>query len=291
MCVFQGRLAPERPPCFSVVNSNLIRSVLTCSDMTVWIDAHTHLDSEELFPHLDEVLQRALDADVREMLLVNSEAHEPSFARTMECVRKESEIKKHAAIGVHPHHASQYDENLEELLLTFLNEKGVIALGEIGLDFFYDFSPREVQIDVLERQLQLSLEKNLPVVIHCRDAYPRLAQILEKHAKQWRGMIHCFTGTREEAKMLTDLGFHISFSGIVTFRNADPLREAAAAVALDRILIETDAPYLAPAPNRGKINEPAFVVQTGRRLAEIRQMTEEELSRQIHQNFHALFQT
>ncbi len=265
--------------------------MLLCSGMTAWIDAHTHLDSNELFSHVDEVLQRALDAGVREMLLVNSEADEQSFARTMECVWKESEIKKHAALGVHPHHAGRYGNGLEKLLLTFLNQEGVIALGEIGLDFFYDFSPRDVQIDVLERQLQLSRERNLPVVIHCRDAYGPLAEILEKQAKQWRGMIHCFTGTSEESKTLTNLGFHISFSGIVTFRNADSLRQAAASVPLDRILIETDAPYLAPVPHRGKTNEPAFVVHTAKQIAQLRKMTEAELSGQITQNFLTLFRT
>ncbi len=259
--------------------------------MPEWIDAHTHLDSGELFSHLNEVLQRAANAGVREMLLVNSEADEQSFARTMECVRKQSEIQKHAALGVHPHHASQYGDELEKLLLTFLSQKGVIALGEIGLDFFYDFSPREVQIQVLERQLQLSLERNLPVVIHCRDAYGLLAQILENQAKQWHGMIHCFTGTPEEAETLTNLGFHISFSGIVTFRKAEKLREAAAAVSPDRILIETDAPYLAPVPHRGKQNEPAFVVHTARQIAQLRQITEAELSGQIIRNFRTLFPT
>jgi len=259
--------------------------------MIGWIDAHTHLDSDELFSRLDEVLHRAIEVDVREMLLVNSEAHEQSFARTMECVRKKSEVKKHAALGVHPHHAGQYDDELEKLLLTYLNQENVVALGEIGLDFYYDFSPREIQIHVLERQLQLSLERKLPVVIHCRDAYGLLATILEKQAKHWHGMIHCFTGTRKEAETLTNLGFHISFSGIVTFKNADVLREAAGTVAPDRILIETDAPYLAPVPHRGRVNEPSFVIHTAKRIAQLRQISEEELSGQIRQNFHALLHT
>jgi len=259
--------------------------------MTGWIDSHTHLDSDELYPQCAEVLQRAASAGIRDMLLVNSEAHEPSFRRTMEIVRIESEIRKYASLGVHPHHALQYDTELEKLLTSFLNQEGVIALGEIGLDFYYDFSPQEVQIRVLERQLQLSLERNLPVVIHCRDAYSLLAEILEKNARRWRGMIHCFTGTLEEAEALMRLGFHISFSGIVTFRNADMLREVARCIPQDRILIETDAPYLAPVPHRGKTNEPALVVHTAILIAKLRQITQEDLSGCISQNFQALFRT
>jgi TatD DNase family protein len=164
-----------------------------------------------------------------------------------------------------------------------------VALGEIGLDFYYNYSPREVQEEVFKKQLKLAMDLNLPVVIHCRDAYVCLAEILKEIAGQWHGMIHCFTGTGEEMNPLVDLGFYISFSGIVTFRNATSLQQAAQSVPADRMLVETDAPFLAPVPHRGKTNESAFVVDTGRFLATLRGVAETEIADQTTQNFKTLF--
>jgi TatD DNase family protein len=257
--------------------------------MIKWLDAHTHLDSDELFTQKDEVLKRASEAGVMKMLLVNSEASELSFQRTLECVSRVDPVQRFASVGIHPHHASLYTPEIEEKLEQYLNRPDVIALGEIGLDFFYDFSPRDQQISVLKQQLDLALNRGLPVVIHCRDAYSELAEILAGRSKTWRGMIHCFTGTPEEADRLLQLGFHISFSGIVTFRNAGVLREAARMVPAEKILVETDAPYLAPVPHRGKKNEPSFVVFTAKFLAELRQANEETFSQNLFQNFHNLF--
>ncbi|HJZ12326.1 MAG TPA: TatD family hydrolase [Acidobacteriota bacterium] len=257
--------------------------------MTDWIDAHTHLDAEELHPKLPEVLLRAEAAGVRTLLLVNSEATESSFQKTFDCLKQQSPIQRYLSFGIHPHHAVQYDPNLQGLLLRFLAAEKVIALGEIGLDFYYNYSPKDIQIAVLHRQLRLALEKNLPVVIHCRDAYGELREILAEESSAWRGMIHCFTGTPQEAESLLQLGFYISFSGIITFRSAEVLRDAARIVPVNRILIETDAPYLAPAPYRGKTNEPAFVAETGKYLARLRQMNEEAFAAAVTGNFHSLF--
>jgi len=252
-----------------------------------WIDAHTHLDSEELYPRREELLQSAFDNGVHKMVFVNSEATEQSFSRTIECAQIQGPIRKFASLGIHPHHAINYSDELEAKLLSFFDH--VIAFGEIGLDFFYDFSPRDTQRSVLRRQLEIARQKKLPVVIHCRDAYGELTDILRSMADEWHGMIHCFTGNREEVMPLLQLGFFISFSGIVTFRNANELRDAARVVPLDRILIETDAPYLAPVPHRGKTNEPAFVAYTGEFLAELRKMPVFEFSRQVSKNFDSLF--
>lgn len=259
--------------------------------MIHWTDAHTHLDSGELFAAREEVLARAVQAGVVRLLLVNSEASRESFSQTVQAAETVSPVKRLLSFGIHPHHASMYNQELEAMVLEFLSLPGVIALGEIGLDFYYDYSPREQQISALRRQLKLALERTLPVVIHCRDAYGPLAEILKSEAGQWNGMIHCFTGTPEEAETLLALGFHISFSGIVTFKNAEGLRRAAKAVPADRILVETDAPYLAPAPYRGKTNEPAYAAITGRFVAELRAASQEEFSRQVNENFDRLFKT
>lgn len=228
-------------------------------------------------------------AGVTTMLLVNSECSEASFERTLNCLRQDSAIRKFASFGVHPHNAVQYSDSIEARLRELLQTPGVIALGEIGLDYYYDYSPRDVQVQALRRQLRLSRELDLPVVIHCRDAYGELAAILAEEAGAWRGMIHCFTGNVDEAKPLLQLGFHISFSGIVTFRNADALRVAARETPADRILVETDAPFLAPVPHRGKTNEPAYVADTGAFVAELRGAQAEDFSRQTSRNFDILF--
>jgi TatD DNase family protein len=257
--------------------------------MIEWLDAHTHLDSDELYPQKDLLVERAWQAGVRKMLLVNSEATAESIAKTVGCAQTIARIECFASTGIHPHHATLYNAELEALLQQSLKAPRVIALGEIGLDFYYDFAPHDRQVAALEKQLEIALARKLPVVIHCRDAYGMLAEILRAKAEAWRGMIHCFTGNAQEAARLLDLGFYISFSGIVTFRKAEALREAALIVPADRLLIETDAPYLAPVPMRGKTNEPAFVAYIGQFLADLRKTDAEEFSRRIFANFSALF--
>jgi TatD DNase family protein len=254
-----------------------------------WIDAHTHLDSDELYVQKDEVLLRAESVGVRGILQVNSEATPISMERTTEILNMNSSIQRWGAFGIHPHHASLYSASLEKALLEYLSFPQVVALGEIGLDFYYNYSPHEIQEEVFKKQLKLAIDLKLPVVIHCRDAYVRLAEILKNIANEWQGMIHCFTGTSEEMNPLLDLGFHISFSGIVTFRNATTLQQAAGAVPSDRMLVETDAPFLAPVPHRGKTNEAAFVVDTGRFLASLHGVNENEIAQQTTQNFKRLF--
>jgi TatD DNase family protein len=257
--------------------------------MIQWIDAHTHLDSDELYAQKDEVLARALNAGVHKILVVNSEASEESFRKTADCMNAVSGVQRYLSFGIHPHQASLFNHDVEKMLMNYLQTPGVISFGEIGLDFYYDYSPREIQETVLKRQLKLSFELGMPVSIHCRDAYNLLAAILKEINSQWKGMIHCFTGTPQEAEMLMKLGFYISFSGIVTFRSANVLREAAAAVPLDRILIETDAPYLAPVPYRGKTNEPSYVVHTGIFLAELKKVDQALFASAVSNNFSALF--
>ena len=229
-----------------------------------WLDAHTHLDSDQLFAQKVDLLNRAFDAGVHKMLLVNSEADESSFLRTFECMKIPHPVQRFVCLGIHPHHAVRYDAIMESRLKELLHEPGVVGLGEIGLDFYYNFSPKDVQVEVLRKQLHLSRSEQLPVIIHCRDAYPQLAKVLSEVSTNWRGMIHCYTGTVDEMMPLLELGFTISFSGIVTFKKAVDLQASAKAVPLNRMLVETDAPYLAPVPHRGKTNEPAYVVHTAK---------------------------
>jgi TatD DNase family protein len=257
--------------------------------MTRWLDAHTHLDSDELFPEKENVLDRALESGVERVLLVNSESTGTSFDRTLQCIRLQHPVRRFACFGVHPHHASQYDSKMEEQLKSLLQDPAVIGFGEIGLDFYYNFSPQDVQMEVFRKQLALAKELNLPVIIHCRDAYRQLAEIL-KETNTRGGMIHCFTGTVAEMQPLLELGFTISFSGIVTFKKATDLQEAARAVPMDRVLVETDAPFLAPVPFRGKRNEPAFVVHTAKFVAELKGKSEEEFAAAVNANFEKLFQ-
>ena len=289
--LFQAKLNEYPEPCVlsPPLDSELLTLIHRTALMTEWIDAHTHLDSDELYPQRMQLLDRAAIAGVQKMMLVNSEATEESFQRTLECMRLPHRILRIASLGIHPHHAKDYSEALEKNLIRYLQENRVAALGEIGLDFYYDFSPRETQKSVLVRQLEIARNGNLTVVIHCRDAYEILADILSSITKNWKGMIHCFTGTPQEVQKLLDLGFHISFSGIVTFRTADQIRDAAKIVPSNRILIETDAPYLAPIPYRGKTNEPAFVAETGKFLARLLETPEEEFAVHLHQNFDNLF--
>ena len=254
-----------------------------------WLDAHTHLDSDELFPQTLAVLDRAMAAGVQRMLLVNSEATEKSFLRTLECRNIDHPVQRFVCLGIHPHHASSYNAPMEERLTALLKESGVVGLGEIGLDFYYNFSPKEVQVQALRQQLRLAKTQELPVIIHCRDAYPELAQILLEISKDWKGMIHCYTGSVDEMKPLLQLGFVISFSGIVTFKKASLLQTSAQTVPLNRILVETDAPYLAPVPFRGKINEPAYVVHTAKFIAALRNISEQELAVAVNENFDSLF--
>lgn len=257
--------------------------------MTMWTDAHTHLDSGELYAAKESVLQRAEKAGVLRMLLVNSEATRESMEQTIQAAEVDSSVRRFLSFGVHPHHANLYTDELEGMLLQFLSRPGVIAFGEFGLDYYHNYSSQEDQVRVFRRQLRLAQDRSLPLVIHCREAYGVLTEILAGESAQWRGMIHCFTGTPKEAEDLLSLGFTISFSGIVTFRTAEILRQAALAVPPDKILVETDAPYLAPVPMRGKMNEPSYVIHTAQFLASLRNVALDEFASQTNANFDRLF--
>jgi len=237
--------------------------------MTPLVDTHCHLADTRLDAELDEVLARAADAGVAKIVAVGAIGTIDTDRRTVEIAERHSHI--FAAIGVHPHDARHCTAERIVQLRTLAGSRKVVAIGESGLDFHYLHSPVEEQEQSLRTHLTLAAELGKPIVIHCRDAETRLEAIVrEQGLPAAGGVIHCFTGDSNAAAAFLELGFFISFSGILTFKNAGAVRHAAGVVPDDRLLVETDAPYLAPEPHRGQRNEPAFVRRTLEVLAEVR---------------------
>jgi TatD DNase family protein len=257
----------------------------------MFVDSHAHIDGPEFDADRDEMMARARAAGVETILNVGTgDPHSGVFERAIEIGRKLSFV--YTAIGVHPHDARHYDDAAESKIKHLLQSgERVVAWGEIGLDFHYDNSPRAVQIEVFKRQLRAARELDLPVIIHTREAESETIRILESEyaGAERRGVFHCFSGSRDLALRALDLDFMISFSGIVTFRKAEELRAVAKEVPLDQLLIETDCPFLAPVPHRGKRNEPAYVVDTARSIAELRGLPIEEVAQITAANFTKLF--
>ena len=257
----------------------------------MFVDSHAHIDGGEYDADRDEVVARARAAGVRAILNVGTgEPRSGNFERAVAVAEKYEGV--YAAVGVHPHDARLYDGAAERLLRSLVEGSGrVIAWGEIGLDYHYDHSPRDVQREVFARQLGVAQETGLPVVIHSREADEETVEILRAASSggRLRGVMHCFGGGPRMADEVLGLGFMISFAGNVTFKKADELREVALGVPPDRLLIETDCPYLAPVPWRGRRNEPAYVVETARFLAELRGTSAEELGRVTAANFARFF--
>jgi TatD DNase family protein len=261
----------------------------------MFVDSHAHLEMEQFNPDRAAVLQRARDAGVETIVAIGSGTGPGSLDCGIQLAEKHGFI--YATIGIHPHEAKLANDADFDELERLAKRSKVIAWGEIGLDYFYDHSPREVQGQVFLRQLQMAHAAKLPVVIHCRpsegseDAWDDCLRLLHE---QWSphglgGILHCFTGTWAHARRALDMGFMISFAGNVTFPKAQQIRDAARQVPPDRLLIETDSPFLAPVPNRGKRNEPAFVAEVARQLGELRGLPTEEIGRQTTQNFYRFF--
>jgi TatD DNase family protein len=254
----------------------------------MFIDSHAHLDVPQYDADRAEVIDRALGAGIGTMLeICGSDVGKGSLDIGIKLAEEYSFI--YAAIGVHPHEANLYDEALEQKLIGMAEHEKVVGWGEIGLDYFYDNSPRDVQRKVFRRQLELGQTCDLPIIIHTRDAEDDTIAILKDAPPGISGVIHCFTGTQNLAETAIRMGFYISFSGVLTFKTAGDLREVARNTPPDKILIETDCPYLAPVPHRGKRNEPAFVKETAAKLAEIKGESIDEIARITSSNFKRLF--
>ncbi|HJZ82052.1 MAG TPA: TatD family hydrolase [Pyrinomonadaceae bacterium] len=259
--------------------------------MTQFVDSHCHIDGPEYDADRSEVIARAREAGVATMLNVGTgDPQSGAFERAVELAEKHPEI--YAAVGVHPHDAKLFDETSEKRLVALVRENDrVVAWGEIGLDYHYDHSPREVQREVFQRQLRLARELGLPVVIHSRAADDDTIRILREELSDYgpAAVMHCFGGSLQMAREALDLGFYISFAGNLTFKKAEDLRDIARQLPLDRLLVETDCPYLTPVPFRGRRNEPARVVETARCLATLHRREAEEVGRITSENFARLF--
>lgn len=255
-----------------------------------FIDSHCHIDGDSFDSDRDEIVRRAKDAGVVAMLNIGTgNPHDGEIARAVEVAEMYENV--FASVGVHPHDAKLYDDTAEETLVNLTKSEKVIAWGEIGLDYYYDHSPRDVQRDVFIRQIRTAKKLDLPIIIHSRDADDETVEILKAECSydNFKGIMHCFGGTAAMAKSLMEIGFMISFAGNVTFKKADNLRDAARVVPLEKLLIETDCPFLTPIPFRGKRNEPSFVVHTAKFLADFYEIELETLARQTTANFQSFF--
>ncbi len=264
------------------------------------IDSHCHIDGEAFDADRDEVVQRARDAGVVAMLCVGTgDPNTDDFRKAVAVAEKYENV--YASVGVHPHDAKLYVDKAEQHLIDLVrSSKKVIAWGEIGLDYYYDHSPRDVQRQVFRRQINTAKELGLPVIIHSRDADEETVEILtdefmprarsaDEGVLRPTGIMHCFGGTPKMAKDLMDVGFLISFAGNVTFKKAENLRDAARVVSLDKLLVETDCPFLTPIPFRGKRNEPAMVAHTASFLAELYGVSIDVLAGATTRNFVNFF--
>ena len=251
------------------------------------VDSHCHLDDEKFDDDRHAAIARAHAAGVECMMAIGTGDGPPDLEAALRLARHHEFI--YATVGVHPHDASKATPETFAHLAELARETKVLAIGEIGLDYHYDFSPRDVQHRVFTGQLELAARAQKPIVIHTREAWEDTLALIREHGLPCGGIMHCFTGGPKEAEEALALGFHLSFGGILTFPKGDDVREAAARTPEDRILLETDSPYLAPVPHRGKRNEPAFLVDTARRLAELRATSDENIAALTTRNFNRLF--
>lgn len=252
----------------------------------MFFDTHAHLDDEHFAEDQELVIQRALDQQVSR--IVNIGCSRKAAISTLEVIDRYDFI--YGAVGLHPHDAKDMDEQFINDLRQWVQHPKVVAIGEIGLDYYYDLSPRDIQKEAFRQQIRLAIELDLPITIHDRDAHQDVFDILTEE-KGWstKGIYHCYSGSEAMAKEITKKGFYISFAGAVTFKNANKLRAVAQSVPLDRILIETDSPYLTPVPLRGKRNEPAYVIETAKVIAELRGLTLEEVAKLTWDNGHRAY--
>ena len=249
-------------------------------------DSHCHLENGRFESDLPDVMARMEDAGVRRCILAGSDME------TSEQIVKMTQqyANVYGVVGIHPHDAKTWTDDCAQQIADWTKEERIVGVGEIGLDYYYDHSPRDVQQEVFVKQLLLARQLDLPAVFHVRDAHGDVLSILRAHRNELpAGVVHCYSGSVESAREYLDMGFYISFAGPITFKNANKLLDAAAYVPADRILVETDSPYLAPVPMRGRRNEPTFVQYVAQKVAELRGVTAEEMAQTAFENTCRLF--
>ena len=251
------------------------------------VDSHCHLNFPQFKDKLDEIVNRALDKGVSKMLTISTKLNEIS---NLEDISKAySEV--YNSVGVHPHECKNYKDLCLEDLLKYTKNPKCIGIGESGLDFYYENSPKELQIELFKIHIEAARKSFLPLIVHTRAADSETIEILQNEMKRGKftGLIHCFSTSRELAEKAIDLGFYISLSGIITFNKSDELRKIVKELPINRLLIETDGPYLAPEPYRGKCNEPSFILETTKFIANLLNVSFEEFSAKTTENFYSLF--
>lgn len=246
------------------------------------IDTHCHLYDDKLYPKLDEIILNAKKANVEKMICIGDNLN--TSLKSLAIAEKYNNI--YATIGIHPHESKDASEKYLSKIESYSNHQKVVAIGEIGLDYYYNFSDSKIQKVVFLEQLKLAKKLNLPSVIHCRDAYEDLLEIIIE-SEHNKGVIHCFSGDLEFANKIINLGYYISFTGMITF--VKELEDVIKNISLNHILIETDSPYLAPVPYRGKINEPAYVEKVAEKIAEIKNLSAKEVIDITTNNANVLF--
>ena len=250
------------------------------------IDSHCHLDHEPLFKNIDDVLKRSKEAGIEKLLTICTTLE--SFKRIKLLIKKDEMI--YGTYGIHPHEAKN-DKITSDLIIKEIKQtKKIIGIGETGLDFYYNYSDKYDQINSFEEHIKASIALRIPLIIHSRNAENETLEVLDQYKNsELKILMHCFTGSRKFAENLLSLGAYFSASGIITFKNSLDLQETFKFIPLDKILIETDSPYLAPVPNRGKLNEPSFVRYTAQKLADIKKISNFDLIKNTTSNFNTLF--
>jgi TatD DNase family protein len=250
------------------------------------IDSHCHLDHEPLLSDLTNVIQRSKDVGIKKLLTISTSFE--SFSRIKDLIKIDEMI--YGTIGIHPHESSKDIITSSEIIKNLKENEKIIGIGETGLDFYYNYSEKDKQISSFKEHIEASIETNKPLIVHSRDAEKETFEILNEYKNEkLKILMHCFTGSKEFSEKLMTLNSYFSASGIITFKNSLDLQNTFKSISIDNILIETDSPFLAPVPKRGKKNEPSFIDFTATKLAEIKNLSKEDLIKKTTDNFNKLF--
>ena len=253
------------------------------------VDSHAHIQGPEFAADVAQVIEQARAVGVERIIVVGGAGDLSSNDAALELAKSFSGL--YATVGMHPHDAKEVSDKDLERLDELARSPQVVAIGETGLDFYYNHSPRQIQIELFCRFIHMARETGLPLVVHNREAQREVVELLRREGKgDLRGVVHCFTGNYEAAREILDMGFYLSFTGIITFKNADSLRDVVRKLPLNRVLVETDSPYLAPVPHRGKRNEPAHVRFVAQTIAAVRGISLEEVAEATSNNARSLFE-